>query len=162
MTDEQFTEATGGLQKDDLHSLLVGMRKIKDPDPFAVTGNDGNDEIVRLKSGNIENGDFIPVLSIETEEVSTTLRSFPGSKCAVTVIDRRDGTEISGSLITKKGTEEQDPEVFKLIPDTHWRALRYAKAEIDRQNPSRDNQVKHRGRLLGRIITGKHYLRLPK
>jgi hypothetical protein len=155
LTDEDFVRLTNGLRKEDIHPLLVNMRQVG-PVNFSVTNDQGLDVPVRLIPGNMENGALLPELAIETEEARTILTSFPGEKCTAKVEPFKSGVSLDASLSTVTGIEVQSETDFHLIPTTHWRALNYAKAGIERDNsvgqPS--PKTKKVGRLLGWL--GKH------
>ena len=151
MTDEQFAEATGGLQKADIHELMVAMRSVCSV-THSIQDTDGRQIPFIIRPENMENGALIPQLSIEADGVTTQLMSMSGVKCAFTVSNAALGVSVDGDLTTKRGIEVQNEADFRLIPDTHWQILRLAKTEIERQNP-KNPEPGHATRKRGGFLT---------
>lgn len=143
MTEEEFNERTGGLRKEDIHPLLVNMRHVGGV-RFTVADDEGRDVPITLRPSNMENDAFLPALEITTSDAKTTLRSFSGEKCAITVEPFGIDAEINASISTHRGIEIQDTADFELVPKTHWKALNYAKAAIERDNPPKSAEKKPR------------------
>lgn len=154
ITDERFTELTGGVEKGQLYPFMVDMRD------YGSAGLRIGDSTIVLRPKNLENGALFPQLDIEGDGVMTTLVGFGGDKTSISVMplseDMKGLGSIRGELKEREGKQVQDETDFKIIPESHWRAIKIARDAIAEQNltAATSGHAKKQGGFIRRLLTG--------
>ncbi len=145
VSDDRFFELTG-IQKTEVHSLMVGARDFGSYGVRLPGSEEGSE--VFIKPGNMENGSFYPVLYIESKEATTSIMGV-GDTIAIEV-ELFGGDEPSVSLNLREGIQVQNERDFEIVPENHWKALAIYKGGVDEDRAKK--QVSKTRKFLQRTI----------